>query len=347
MTGLPTISVVLPNYNHARYVGGALQALLGQSVPPDEVIVIDDGSTDESVAVIESFAVRHPAIRFLRGDRNRGVEFCLNWGIDVARGEFLYLAPADDRVLPWFFERSLRLLDKQPGAGMSFTDFAFLDPRQETLTAKHLGFGLQAGYYSSSELVARLCRGADTIPGLTSLVRREVLSATGKLPEELRWHSDWFAIFVIAFRHGACYLPEPLVAFRPNPGSYSQRALRDWSAQKEVLTALLSRLQASEFEDVREAFLRSGVLSKFGFQMVRVAAAHPRHRPVLRMLPYRRIAWREVKNLLIRLGPQWLRRAFWIARYRWKIPPSRVPASEGYRPSATPWIAAKRSQNRK
>src|SRR5258707_12471256 len=66
----PTLSVVLPNYNHARFIGRALAALLGQERAADEIIVIDDGSTDDSVAVIERIAAAAPTIRLLRSPSN-------------------------------------------------------------------------------------------------------------------------------------------------------------------------------------------------------------------------------------------------------------------------------------
>ena len=82
----PTLSVVLPNYNHAKFVGRALAALLGQERAADEIIVIDDGSTDDSVAVIERIAAAAPTIRLLRNPSNIGVIPTLQRGLEAARG---------------------------------------------------------------------------------------------------------------------------------------------------------------------------------------------------------------------------------------------------------------------
>ena len=122
MSELSTLSVILPNYNHAQYVESALQALVDQSTPALEVIVIDDGSTDASVEVVENFSKRYPYVRVLRNDRNQGVVASMNRGIQAAKGEFLFFASADDLVLPGFFEHSLLLLARHPNARLSLTD---------------------------------------------------------------------------------------------------------------------------------------------------------------------------------------------------------------------------------
>ena len=88
----PTLSVVLPNYNHAKFIGRALAALLGQERAADEIIVIDDGSTDDSVAVIERIAATAPAIRLLRNPNNVGVIPTLQRGLEAARGKYVYFA---------------------------------------------------------------------------------------------------------------------------------------------------------------------------------------------------------------------------------------------------------------
>ena len=86
MTMPTTLSVVLPNYNHARYIGHALQALHGQERAADEIIVIDDGSTDTACALSMSSPPRAPAIKLLRNPTNTGVIAALQRGLEAATG---------------------------------------------------------------------------------------------------------------------------------------------------------------------------------------------------------------------------------------------------------------------
>ncbi len=68
----PALSVVMPNYNHSRYLADAVTGIAGQSRPPDEFLILDDASTDDSLQVIEPFLNRFPFIRLIRHERNCG-----------------------------------------------------------------------------------------------------------------------------------------------------------------------------------------------------------------------------------------------------------------------------------
>jgi len=314
---IPTLSVVMPNYNHGRYIGEALEAVLGQSVPPLEVVVVDDGSTDDSVARIEAVAAAHPTVRLHRNERNRGVIFSVNRAVSLARGDFILSAAADDCVLPGLFEKSLSLLAQHPRANLCFTDFMFLDAATGELHPKHLGFAREAAYLDPEALVARLPRSAGSIPGCGTLFRREALQAAGGFRDELAWHCDWFASLAISFRGGCCYVPEPLSSFRFLSGSYSSGS-REWADQRAVLTSLLTLLESEEFADVRDAFFDSGVLAVFGIGIVRAALGDRRFRRLVTRLPLTGVASRELKNAAIRLGSHELRKAFWELRHRWQ-----------------------------
>src|SRR5262245_48326629 len=95
-----SVSVVIPNFNHSRYIRGQLDALVGQTLAPLEIIVIDDASTDDSVEVVKQFEQKHPIIRLLRNERNLGVVATMNRGFKEMRGELLYFSAADDLVEP-------------------------------------------------------------------------------------------------------------------------------------------------------------------------------------------------------------------------------------------------------
>ena len=109
------LSVVLANYNHARYLPRALDAILSQSVRPREVIVIDDASTrDNSLEVLDGYARRDPIVRVVRNETNLGVVATYNKVVGFASGEYLFLAAADDYVLPGFLEKCARLCSLRP-----------------------------------------------------------------------------------------------------------------------------------------------------------------------------------------------------------------------------------------
>ena len=127
MSQQPTLSVLFPNYNHARFLPESLGAFLAQSYRPVEIIIIDDASTDNSVEVIETFARREPRLRLIRNERNMGVVPNMNRLVEMASGDYVYLSAADDKVLPGFFEKSMALLSQYPQAGLCSTVGRLID----------------------------------------------------------------------------------------------------------------------------------------------------------------------------------------------------------------------------
>ncbi len=114
---MATISVVMPNYNHSHYLPVALDAILSSSRLPDEILVIDDCSQDDSCEVIGRYAAREPRIRALANPRNLGVVSTMNRGLTLASGDYLAMLAADDCVEPNFFADAAAQLDLHARAG--------------------------------------------------------------------------------------------------------------------------------------------------------------------------------------------------------------------------------------
>ena len=114
---MSTISCIVPVYNSEAYLGQALDSILGQTLPPGEIIVIDDGSTDATAAVAAKYA-RH--VSYIHQE-NRGPAGARNAGLRVAGGEFLTFLDADDTWHPEKLERQMNALQADPGAGNCIT----------------------------------------------------------------------------------------------------------------------------------------------------------------------------------------------------------------------------------
>jgi len=100
MQDTPLVSVIIPSFNHAAYVNEAIDSVLGQTYPNIELIVVDDGSSDDSHAVIRARAEADPRITALLNTENKGQSAVFNQALAVARGEFVALLPSDDWYLP-------------------------------------------------------------------------------------------------------------------------------------------------------------------------------------------------------------------------------------------------------
>ena len=136
-----SVTAIVPNYNHAHYVRNAIRSLLDQSHTPDELIVIDDGSTDDSLAVIERVCGGASNVRILRNPENRGVIYTLNRGLDEARGDYVLFGAADDRYCPGLFAASLAALQRHPDAGLSCGNLVTLDSASEKHKRVSMPFG--------------------------------------------------------------------------------------------------------------------------------------------------------------------------------------------------------------
>src|SRR5439155_12157099 len=117
------VSVVIPSYNRAYIVGQAIESALQQTHRPVEVLVADDGSTDDTRRVVEGYG---PPVRYFY-QPNAGVSAARNLGLRHARGEFIALLDSDDWWLPWKVEAQVRLLRAFPDVGMVWTDMAAVD----------------------------------------------------------------------------------------------------------------------------------------------------------------------------------------------------------------------------
>lgn len=268
----PTVSIVIPNYNHGHLIEEALTAALGQTRPALEILVLDDGSTDDSAERIERVAAAAPSVRFFRHDRNLGVVPRMTEGLAAARGDFVLFSGADDRLDTNIIARAMAAAASAPDLGVVFSDPAELDGETGAIRVFPL-------YLSDVPLMlpprrmAELARRYTLYPNVGNVFfNRRHLSAVG-FEEALRWHADYFAFYLMAFRHGACYVPGALSYFRISPNSYSSTA-RPAEERRRIFSAWLSRLKAADMVDVWPIFRRAAVLPSYFPGAITLAAAH-------------------------------------------------------------------------
>jgi glycosyltransferase involved in cell wall biosynthesis len=303
----PTLSVVMPNYNHARYLPAVLRAHLEQTVPPVEVIVVDDASTDDSCAVVERLAATHPGLRLIRLPRNGGVNAAMNRGLREVRGDYVCFSAADDLVTSQFAARSLEVVAAYPDAGLCFSEPAETVGDGGVVQPLPLALSPHPCLLSPADLERHLKRAFFAFPGYAVLYRRDALLALGGFVEELRWYADLFASYVLAFRRGACYVPEVLAVFRVRAGSYSQRGLRDTAAQRDLVNRVVDLLDSEAYRDVAPAFRASALLPELRFRVLLWLLASPQHR--------RHLTPRLVTRVFVR-GTWWVLKPYMPQRVR-------------------------------
>lgn len=290
----PMLSVTLPNYNHAQYLEGALDAILTQRYEPMELVIIDDASTDNSVEIIEKYMARHSNIRLIKNSQNRGVGENCKELLRLAQGKYIYGAASDDRILPGFFEKTMNLLSQHPQAGLCWVDAVFINERDQKVGEDRFYLSSTPRYFSPEEVVEILRKKMFHIGGL--IYKRSALIEAGGFIPELKSFADFFPVFVMAFRHGVCYVSEPLVIYRVQQTQYSARLLKDKKAHSEIINRILNLLNSPEYADVRPHFKRSLALAYLFSPVIGVLLRNPDFRYYLSFKLFLRTYWRTIKK---------------------------------------------------
>lgn len=231
----------MPVYDRARYLRASMDSVIAQSFEDFEFLVIDDGSSDESIAIVESY--RDPRIRLVAQAENRGIPRTRNHGLDLARGEFLAHADSDDILLPTRLARQVAYLDSHPevaavGCWMSRIDEqgrwrrgVLLRPTQPREIRGRILF---ATCFKNPTMVAR-----------TSILRDY------RFREHLAICSDIDLWARISAKHALANLPLLLMAYRSG-GSSHQESAPQLQMRELIARDQLAELGASfEASDVR------------------------------------------------------------------------------------------------
>jgi glycosyltransferase involved in cell wall biosynthesis len=203
------VSVVIPTYQSGRYVGSAIESVLVQTRPPDEVIVVDDGSTDDTADVLGRFGQR---IRVIR-QANAGVSLARDRGARSATGSLVAFLDADDEWSPRKLEVQVPRMSA-PEVIASFTEALFEDERS--------GRTWHVRYTLEPDMTATLLlRGCVIGNNSTVVVRREPFLAIGGYDPALSQSADW-DMWIRLSEHGRFELVrEPLARYRVRAGSMS------------------------------------------------------------------------------------------------------------------------------
>lgn len=241
------VSVVIPTYQAARFVGDAIESVLSQTLPPDEVIVVDDGSTDSTQDVLAAFG---PRLRVIR-QPNSGVAAARNRGAADATSDHLAFLDADDTWLPGKLARQVERLVTRPEIVASFTETLFVDERDGT--ERHVR------YRNDGDMVRTLLLEGCVIGNNSSvLVRRSVFDDVGGYDVATSQSADWDLWLRLAERGPFDLVREPLVRYRVHGSSMS----RD-----------IGLLEADNLRVLEKFFASPGHAQRYG-RVRRVAYAH-------------------------------------------------------------------------
>jgi len=237
----PRLSVILPNYNHALLLPRALEALAAQNRPADEILLLDDASTDDSLEVAASWQVRLPQLRIIAKARNAGVVATLRLGLAEATGDYVYLGAADDETRPALFERTLAALESFPTAALATGEVLLIGPDGRPAGLRPVILPSQTEAFLDPAATAALLRHSDhLVVAVGAVWRRASMLASGGIDPTLGSMVDAFLARELALRHGFVFIPEVLGIWHVNPAGYSRSA----AANTQTTLAMIGNARA-------------------------------------------------------------------------------------------------------
>ena len=265
MTG--TVSVCIPAYNSADYIGRTVTSVLDQTYPDVELFVVDDCSTDATAEVLAGFA-EDPRVHIVVNERNLGAVGNWNRTLALAGGPYVKLVCGDDVLYPSCLERQVEALELHPQASMAAARRDIIDERDRVLF-KRRGLSGLAGLVAGHDAIRAAVRSGTNPFGepFSVLIRRTAVEEVGEFRDRA-YVIDldyWTRILQVG---DLVAIPESLGAFRVVPTSWSRRIGREQSAQA---TALFEALRREMPEVISAVDVRRGAVAARAQQLARLA----------------------------------------------------------------------------
>jgi len=306
------VSVIIPTYNRSHIVCSAIDSVIAQDYPEIEILVIDDGSTDDTREVMARIYGDNPKVRYLP-KRNGGVSSARNLGIRESRGEFIAFLDADDTWLPGKLRLQLECLRALPEAGMVWTDMAAVDGNDKLLHARYLRkmYSAYQYYPTTRELFAKGLKEArigdieafcgdifspmvlgNLVHTSTVLLRRERLNKIGFFDEAHRTGEDYPFHLKCCGEGPVAYLDTVTIRYvigsadaLTSSGHKLQLSLNFLSTLKKTLAqerarislsqSVIRRCLADAYEWVGQEYMRAGLTAEARMFFLKSLKADP------------------------------------------------------------------------
>ena len=305
---LPLVSIVVPAYNHAHYLAAAIDSILGQDYPNLELIVLDDGSIDNTREVLESYGNRF----YWESHQNMGQANTLNKGWGMAKGEILAYLSADDVLLPQATKISVECLLENPDAVLCYCDFQLIDPESRVVR------NVIAPEYSYKEMVAKfICA-----PGPGAFFRKNAFNMAGGWNPDLRRIPDYEYWLRLGLQGDFVRIPKQLAAFRIHGGSQSFAGVSAEQAEEPIrviteyfsLSKLPAEILSVRAEAQANAFL---IAAQLHLRSSRYIDALKIFKKCVTAYPKILVSWHFTRVLFNGFINQLAHKVLWFFRNKW------------------------------
>ena len=305
LPGEPLVSVVIPAYNSEKYIAEAIRSVLEQTYRNIEVIVVDDGSTDETFDAATGQIAGDARFHIVRLPRNMGAADARNEGVRLAKGEFVAFLDADDI---WFSQKiatQVGVMLGTPECGLSHTDSSIIDAKGKIVKLRsnpnrQTGNGRVFEQFFMSDVSVALTS--------TVMVRRDCFQTTGLFDGRFNVSQDHALFLRFAWHYPVLFINEPLTGYRRLPGTLSRTSVLKNIRDHEEIIREFVEMHKEYFDSHPELLKRKvdGMNWEFGmllFHHREYTSSHSYLGKVVGRVPKALPYW------LVTLAPEsWLRR---------------------------------------
>ena len=238
-------SVIIPLYNKGPYIEKALRSVFAQTFTDYEIIVVDDGSKDDSASTAESVLAESVAPNQLIRQENAGVSMARNNGVASSHGDYLCFLDADDWWDPAFLEEMSKLIEEFPDAGIYGTSYTIVNETKHKTRVAPIGVepGFEKGYINYCQVYSKTL--AMPLTSITVAIPRMVFDKMGGFPEGIKLGEDFLLWVKIALKYQVAFLNKPLAY-------YNQDSNPTWRGTRHLVDPeyhMLWQLQAQGEEE--------------------------------------------------------------------------------------------------
>jgi glycosyltransferase involved in cell wall biosynthesis len=234
---MPTVSVIIPTYNREQLLGRAIKSVLVQTYQDFELIIVDDGSTDNTERLVKNF--KSEKIRYIRSRENKGVSAARNIGIQSAKGDYIAFQDSDDEWMPEKLEKQMRAFETAPPeVGIVYTGFLMITVNKRD-------------YKPSAEITPKdgnifrsILRGEYLVAPQTTVIKRECFEKAGMFDEDFLSLEDWELFLRFSRYYQFKYINEPLLLYYYQPNSVPRI--------KNVVVRAYKLILKMYFEDIKQ-----------------------------------------------------------------------------------------------
>lgn len=246
MPKLPDVSVIIPVYNQEKYVKECVDSVIEQNYDKLEIILVDDGSTDNTSKILQSYGDK---IKYIKQE-NQGPAASVNNGIKISQGSLVCWLGSDDAYMPNKIEHQVNLLLKEPSIDIVYSDYIMIDSNGSELTKVQVP-------YPSPDQFTRTLLIRNFINGSTVMMRRECIDKAGYYDETLKADPDgdmWFRMLKNGYKFG--HISLPLVKYRWHSNNVSHN--------RDLMRSCKDKVRLKVIENFTHQELFSDIISQKG-----------------------------------------------------------------------------------